>query len=252
MHKPKISIITVTYNDKVHLKMTLDSLMSQTFTDYESIVVDGASEDGTIELLREYKEKMKGRMRFISEKDDGLYFAVNKGIEMAEGEIVGILFDRYANVEVLQKIVDTFEHTKCDVVHGDLFYLNEQGKAVRYWHMGEGRIQDGWMAGHPTLYVKMEVYKTYGVYNTIYRGGADYEFEVRIFKDGKLKISYIPEVLIYMFYGGTSSGNFKGYRRSFAEGVEALRALEVAHPVWINVKRVFIVIKQFFRRRELP
>lgn len=245
--RPKISIVTVTYNDVEHLRMTLDSLLSQTYTDYESIVVDGASTDGTVELLREYEEKMEGRMRWVSERDGGLYFAINKGIEMAQGEIIGLLYDLYADEKVLQKIADAFQGG-CDAVHGDLYYMGKEGEIIRYWHMGEGRIQDGWMAAHPTLYVRKEVYDTYGLYDTRYRGGADYDFEVRIFKEGKLKVSYIPDVLIHMFYGGTSSGSLKGYWRSFREGVVSLKNHGVPHPYLINVKRVLIVFRQFFQR----
>ncbi len=246
--RPKISVVTVTYNDKWHLKETLDSLLGQTFTDYESVIIDGGSTDGTIEIIQEYEKKMNGKMRWISEKDDGLYYAINKGIKMAKGEIIGLLYDKYADEKVLQKIADTFEKENCDVVHGDLYYLGEKGEVIRYWHMGEGKIKDGWMAGHPTLYVKREVYEIYGGYNTEYRGGADYEFEVRIFKDEKLKVSYIPEVLVHMFYGGTSSGSLKGYWRSYKEGIIALKKLHVPHPFWISFKRTIIVILQFFRR----
>lgn len=247
--QPKISIVTITYNDKTHLKMTLDSLISQSYKEYESIVVDGASTDGTVELLKEYEQKMNGRMHWISEKDEGLYFAINKGIQMATGEIIGLLYDQYAHEEVLQKIADTFEKEQCDVVHGDLYYMGEHGEVIRYWHMGQGKIKHGWMAAHPTLYIKKQVYDTYGLYNTNYSGGADYEFEVRIFQDEKLKVSYIPEILIHMFYGGTSSGSFKGYWRSFREGVATLKDLDVPHPIWINIRRTFIVIKQFFHHR---
>ncbi|MCH5266988.1 MAG: glycosyltransferase [Lachnospiraceae bacterium] len=246
--QPKISIVTVTFNDKEHLKLTLDSLLKQTYTDYESIVIDGGSTDGTLELIKEYNQKMNGKMHWISEKDNGIFDAINKGIKMAEGEIIGLLYDKYANKDVLQKIADTFDREHCDVLHGDLYYIGENDKVIRYWHMGEGKIKDGWMAGHPTLYVKKEVYETYGLYNTKYRNSADYEFEVRIFKDEKLKVSYIPEILLYMFYGGTSSGGIKQYLRSFKEGVEILKSLNVAHPVLINFKRVLIVLKQFFQR----
>ncbi len=247
----KISIVTVTYNDKEHLRKTLDSLIKQKYKDYESIVVDGASSDGTVELLKEYEKKMDGKMRWVSEKDDGLYYAINKGIGMAKGEVIGLLYDEYANDDVLNKIVSCFEKTKCDVVHGDLVYMDENENIIRYWEMGTGNIKSGWMAAHPTLYVKKEVYDKYGLYNTSYRGGADYEFEVRIFKDNNLRVEYIHNVLIKMFYGGTSTNGLKGYWRSFKEGVIALRSLGVKHPILINMKRVLIVAKQFMSRKKL-
>lgn len=240
-----ISIITVSYNDKNHIKRVLDSVMSQNYEDYENIVIDGASTDGTVELLAEYEDKMNGKMRWISESDDGIYYAINKGIKMAKGDIIGLLYDEYANETVLGKIEKAFEETGCDAVHGDLVYMGENNQVVRYWHMGEGNIRDGWMAGHPTLYLKSEVYKKYGLYDTRYRGGADYDFEVRIFKDDELKITYIPEVLIRMFYGGTSTSSLKGYWRSFKEGVMTLKEQGISHPVWINIKRTLIVLKQF-------
>jgi glycosyltransferase len=240
-----VSIITVAYNDKQHIQMVMDSILSQTYDDYESIVIDGGSTDGTVDVIKEYEIKMNGKMRWISECDNGIYDAINKGIKMAQGDIIGLLYDRYANENVLKKIAETFQNTGCDVVHGDLEYRDENNKVIRHWHMGEGRIQDGWMAGHPTLYVKAEVYNQYGLYDLRYKGGADYDFEVRIFKDGKLKIEYIPEVLIYMFYGGTSTNSIHGYWRSFKEGVLSLKRCGVSHPILINIKRVIIVLKQF-------
>lgn len=240
-----ISIITVSFNDKDHLKRVLDSILSQTYKDYENIVIDGASTDGTIELLKEYETKMNGKMHWISEKDEGIYYAINKGIKMAKGNIIGMLYDEYANESVLQKIANTFKNTGCDVVHGDLFYMDNDNKVVRYWHMGQGTIKDGWMAGHPTLYVKSDVYRTYGLYDTRYKGGADYDFEIRIFKNNELKIVYIPEVLVHMFYGGTSTSNLTGYWRSFREGVVSLKRNNISHPIWISIKKTLIVLKQF-------
>lgn len=240
-----ISIITVSYNDKNHLRKVLDSIMSQTYMDYENIVIDGASVDGTVELLKEYESKMNGKMRWVSEKDDGIYYAINKGIKMAKGDIIGMLYDEYANEGVLQKIADAFEKTGCDAIHGDLVYIGNDNQVVRYWHMGQGAIRNGWMAGHPTLYVKRDVYEKYGLYDTRYRGGADYDFEIRIFKNNELKIEYIPEVLVHMFYGGTSTNNFMGYWRSFKEGVVSLKRNKIPHPIWISIKKTFIVLKQF-------
>lgn len=240
-----ISIITVSFNDKNHLAKVLNSIMSQTYKDYENIVVDGGSTDGTVELLKEYESRMNGKMRWISEKDDGIYYAINKGIKMARGDIIGMLYDEYADENVLRKIANAFEDTECDAVHGDLVYMGDSKQVVRYWHMGQGDIRDGWMAGHPTLYVKSEVYHKYGLYDTRYKGGADYDFEIRIFKDNKLKITYIPEILVNMFYGGTSTKGLSGYWRSFKEGVVSLKRNKVDHPILISIKKTFIVLKQF-------
>lgn len=155
--------------------------------------MDGGSTDGTVDLLKELEEKEPGRISWMSEKDNGIYDGINKGICMATGEIVGCCFDRYADEGVLMRMVEIMEKEGTDGVHGDLCYMDGD-RIVRKWHAGQGVIRSGWMAGHPTLYLKKEVYDRFGLYRTDYRISGDYEFMVRILYRKEVTLSYLPEI----------------------------------------------------------
>lgn len=244
----KVSIVTVTYNDAKNLKKTLKSLLKQDYREIESIIIDGGSSDNSVEIIKEFEKKFKGTVKWVSEKDHGLYDAANKGIRMAEGEIIGCYWDEFASSDVISKIVAVMEKEKTDGVHGDLVYL-KQGKVIRYWRMGKGRIKDGWMPAHPTLYLKKEVYQKYGLYKEKYKCSGDYEFMVRILKDETLRLSYLPEILIYMFYGGVSTSGVKAYQQSIQEGVLALKENHVRFPRIVTLKRILKTSIQFINIR---
>lgn len=248
----KVSVITTTFQDLKHLEAVVDGIKKQDYDNIEYIIVDGASKDGTVEFLRELERECEGRpgleLKWISEPDHGIYDAINKGIDMATGDVIGVMFDRFAASDVLSRMMQIMDREGTDGVHGDLDYVDESGKAVRRWVMGnEKTIRDGWMPAHPTLYLKKEVYEKYGRYKTDYRIAADYEFMVRILQDGTVRLSYIPEVLVYMFYGGTSSGGLGSYIASFRESERALKENHVPHPFRICTKRTIKVLVQFVR-----
>lgn len=245
MYNPlKVSMITATFNDAEHLKMTLESNLSQSYKNYECIVIDGGSKDNTVEVLKEYETKFKGKLKWVSESDNGIFDAINKGYLKSTGDIIGIQFDLWYNENSLENIADTIYKSNCDGVHGDLVYI-ENNKIVRKWKNGDGDIKKGWSAAHPTLYLKRSVYDKYGLYKTNYKCAADYEFEVRIFKENTLNIVYIPEILVKMFYGGTSTGGLKAYLQSLREGHRALKENNVRNPYCIDFLRCVKVIKQF-------
>lgn len=244
MNKLKVSIITTTYNDIDNLKKIIDEVKKQDYTNIEHVVVDGGSDDGSVQLLKEYQEKYAERVVYISEKDNGIYDAINKGIRLSTGDIIGCCFDTYANEHVISDMVQVMEKEHTDGVHGDLYYM-EGDKVVRYWKQGQGKIRSGWMPGHPTLYLRRSVYDTYGLYKTDYRISADYEFMVRILKDDKIKLSYINDVLIYMSNGGTSTSGMSAYIRSLQEGHRALKENHVKMAWLIDLKRIMRVFKQF-------
>lgn len=139
-------------------------------------------------MIREAEELFGERLKWISEPDKGIYDALNKGIRMASGDILGCCFDEYAGPDVLARMVDIMEREQTDGVHGDLYYMDGE-RIVRRWHQGQGKIRFGWMPGHPTLYLRKSVYDTFGLYKTDYRISADYEFMIRILKDGKVRLS---------------------------------------------------------------
>lgn len=243
----KVSIVTATYNDGENLRRIKQEILSQDYKNIEYIIVDGASQDHTREVLMEAQEEFGERLRWISEPDGGIYDALNKGFRMATGDILGCCFDRYAHPQVLSHMVEIMEQEGTDGVHGDLYYMNGD-TIVRKWHQGQGNIRYGWMPGHPTLYLKRQVYETYGYYKTDYRISADYEFMIRILKDHKVRLSYLPEVLIYMSHGGTSTNSLGAYLLGLKEGHRALRENGVSFAAFTDVCRTLRVLGQFVKK----
>ena len=244
---PKVSVVTTTYNDIENLKRILAEVKKQTYPNIEHIIVDGGSTDGTVDLLKELEEKEPGRISWMSEKDNGIYDAINKGICMAKGDIVGCCFDRYAAEGVLMRMVEIMEKEGTDGVHGDLCYMDGD-RIVRKWHQGQGVIRSGWMPGHPTLYLKKEVYDRFGLYRTDYRISGDYEFMVRILYRKEVTLSYLPEILIYMSHGGTSTNSLGAYVESMMEGHRALVENHVPFAWVTDLCRVVRVLSQFVIR----
>lgn len=244
----KISIITVTYNSEKTLKDTLESVLNQTYQEYEHIIVDGLSKDSTMEIVKEYEEKYQGRLKYISEKDTGLYDAMNKGIQMATGDIIGLLNsdDIYANSQVLETIANTFKTTDCDGTYADLIFMDEEtmSKPQRIWKSPRGKMERGWHPAHPTLYLKREVYDKIGPFHTQYRICADYDFMLRMLKDKEIKLSYINQCLIYMRTGGTSTDGLKGYWNNLKEAHKVLVKNQIKHPYWVDFLRTLKTVKQ--------
>lgn len=240
----KVSIITTTYNDSAALRKTVEQIKNQDYENIEYIIVDGASTDDTMSVIREAEQYFGDRLRWISEKDHGIYDAINKGLKLATGDYIGTCFDQFAGNDVISKMVAIMEKEETDGVHGDLDYMDGE-KVVRKWRQGQGDIRKGWMPGHPTLYLKREVYEKYGLYKTDYRISADYEYMIRILKDGEVKLSYIPEVLIKMAHGGTSTGSLGAYLEGMREGHRALKENGVKLAWLVDLRRTLRVLGQF-------
>lgn len=209
----KVSIITVVYNNKETIHDAIDSVLSQTYKNIEYIVVDGASTDGTVDIVKHYGDKIA---HFISEKDDGLYDAMNKGIKLATGDIVGILNsdDFYKDKLVIEKVVQEFQDKKVDSLFADLVFVKPENldKTVRYYdssHFKPERFAYGWMPAHPTFFVKIEVYEKYGTFKLDYKIAADYEILVRFLQKYKVSYTYLNQVIIKMRMGGISTSGLK-------------------------------------------
>lgn len=244
---PKVSVVTTTYNDIENLKRIFAEVKKQTYPNIEHIIVDGGSTDGTVDLLKELEEKEPGRISWMSEKDNGIYDAINKGIRMATGEIVGCCFDRYADEGVLMRMVEIMEKEGTDGVHGDLCYMDGD-RIVRKWHQGQGVIRSGWMPGHPTLYLKKEVYDRFGLYRTDYRISGDYEFMVRILYRKEVTLSYLSGNTDLYVHGGTSTNSLGAYVESMMEGHRALVENHVPFAWVTDLCRVVRVLSQFVIR----
>jgi len=205
----KISIITVVWNNAKTIKDAIDSVLSQTYENIEYIIIDGASTDGTVEIVQNYGDKIS---KFISEKDKGLYDAMNKGIAQATGDIVGILNsdDFYIDEFVCERVIKEFEEKGVDSVYADLVFVKPENleKTVRYYdssHFTPEKFAYGWMPAHPTFFVKKEVYNRYGVFRTDLKIGADFDILVRFLYTHKISYSYIQEILVKMRVGGVST-----------------------------------------------
>ena len=247
----KVSLLVTTYNVKDDLTVTLRSIEAQDYDEIEVVIVDAKSEDGTPDVIREFAGRHSDEsgpitVRWISEPDRGLYDAMNKAWTMCTGDIVAVCNDRLCMSDAITKLVRAIEQggRECIGAHSDLVYVDGE-RVVRRWHMGEGKLSQGWMPGHPTLFLKRAVYEKYGVYDVSYRCAADYEFMVRFLKDEKNRLAYVPEVLIAMFYGGTSNAGLRNYLVSFREGYRALKKNGVPHPLMITLKRTLRVLSQF-------
>lgn len=239
-----VSIITTTFEEPDNLEKIIGQVRNQDYPEIEYIVVNGGKDARTLELLEEVRQDFKGRCRIISEPDTGLYNALNKGLRVARGDIIGCLFDEFAAPDVISRMVALMKQEGTDGVHADLDYM-EGGRVVRKWRQGQGKIRNGWLPGHPTLYLKREVYEKYGLYREDYQISADYEFMIRCLKDGQVRLSYIPEVLVHMAYGGTSNRNLGAYLLSLKEGHRALRENGVAFAFYTDICRTFRVLLQF-------
>jgi len=204
----KISIITAAFNSARTVKDCLESVSAQSYPDIEHILIDGGSSDGTLEIAR----KHSASLRILSEKDKGIYDALNKGIKMAGGDIVGILNsdDFYAYKEALGDVVNLFNSSAAETCYGDLCYVSREnaGKIIRYWKSGDFKresFKTGWMPPHPAFFARAEVYRKFGLFDISYRISADYELMSRFLFKNSVSSAYLPKVLVKMRLGGESN-----------------------------------------------
>jgi glycosyltransferase involved in cell wall biosynthesis len=221
----KISIITVAFNAVDTLADTLKSVASQTHAEIEHIIIDGASTDGTQELIARYTSRIT---RFLSEPDSGIYDAMNKGLSLATGEVIGFLNadDVYTNDDVLQHVAEIMTHDDLGAVFGDAEFVNPvrptcSVRRYRSDHFRPDRIAWGWMPAHPALFLRRGVYERFGVFRTDYRIAGDFELVARIFHDGTIRYRHVDEVWVRMRTGGISTG---GWRNTVLLNREVLRA----------------------------
>ena len=248
----KISIITVSYNSESTIAHTINSVIKQDYSNVEYILIDGGSTDWTLNIINNYMDKID---YFNSEEDNGVYDAMNKGIKVASGDIIGILNsdDFYPNNSILSQIVQEFERTNCDCLYGDLVYVDKANarNIVRYWKSGLfslSKINNGWMLPHPTLFVKKNIYNKFGLYNTSLSRAADYEMIIRLLKKHKINIKYLPKILVKMREGGLSNSSFLNRIKANQEDSSAWRINNLYPPLLIRFLKHIRKITQFFLR----
>lgn len=220
----KISLITVTYNSGKTLKDTMESVLSQTYGDVEYIVVDGSSKDNTVQIIKDYEPRFGGRMKWISEPDSGLYDAMNKGIRMSTGEVVGIINsdDFFTSPDVLESVACAMSGKDLDAVYADIHFVNPDNlnRTVRYYSSGSftrKKMRLGLMPAHPSFYCSKECFDKFGLYRTDYRIAADFELLLRFIYMHDIRISYIAKDMVTMRTGGVSTDGFRAKWRIIKE-----------------------------------
>jgi len=242
-----LSILTVTYNSLTTLKDAYASLCAQTYTQWEWVVQDGGSSDGTQQWLERLSD---ARINLESIKDHGIYDALNKAVGRASGEWIGLLHsdDLYPNNDVLQVVVAAMAGN--DAIYGDLKYVQaaDVTKVLRHWQseaFAPTLLRKGWMPPHPTLFLRKEVYAKVGGFDTRYRIAADYDFILRVFRTPHLKIHYLPQVLMLMRQGGASSKLSNLVAKS-KEDLQIMRANGLPFPLLVLFRKVSSKFGQFF------
>lgn len=249
----KISIITVTFNSAKTVTDTIESVLEQSYKDYEYIVVDGGSKDETVNIVKSYEPKFEGKMKWISERDRGMYDGINKGIRMATGDVVGIINsdDFFHRTDIFDVIVKAFkEHPESQAIYGDVRFVNPDDleKTVRYYsskNFKPSKFRWGWMPAHPSFYTYRENFEKYGYYQFDYHIAADYELLTRFLYTNKLPASYIPEDFMKMRTGGRSTDGIQANIRLNKEIVRACRE----NGIWTCMPMLFL--KYFVKVFEL-
>ncbi|ADQ18761.1 glycosyltransferase family 2 protein [Leadbetterella byssophila] len=247
----KISVITVCFNAVQTLEQTITSVLSQDYPDFEYIVVDGGSKDGTVALLERYADKI----RYISEKDNGIYDAMNKGVRLASGEVIGVIGadDFYPDVQVLSRVAKGFTEVDTDSVYGDVKFVDplDTEKVVRFWKdapYDKANWLKGWMPPHVAFFLKKSAYEKYGLYHTEFTCSGDYELMLRMLYKNDLKAHYIPATLMTMRVGGTSSASLKHRWVANQEDRKAWR-MNNLKPKWYTLwLKPISKIKQLFMK----
>ncbi|HEY4324104.1 MAG TPA: glycosyltransferase family 2 protein [Mucilaginibacter sp.] len=248
MQDLKISLITVSYNAESTISRCIQSVISQKFKNIEYIIVDGGSGDKTVEIINQYKAYIN---LFVSEADKGIYDAMNKGIKMATGDIVGMLNadDFFADDIVLEEVTRAFKQQNADVIYGDLDYVNSTGEIVRKWRSGKYsryRFNWGWMPPHPTFYCKLSLFKNFGFYSLDYGTAADYELMLRFMYFNKVSAHYLKKVMIKMNIGGISNKNVGNRVKGLLFDFKAMRNNDISLPLMTLVSKPLRKIIQYF------
>lgn len=228
-----ISLITTTYNSAETLRDTFEAVLAQTYKDIDYWVIDGGSKDGTVEIIKEYEPKFNGRMHWLSERDRGLYDGMNKGIERASGDVVGIINsdDFFTSHDVLETVAKAFKDDtsyELDAVYGDIHFVHAYNldKCVRYYSSKNFRpwlMRFGYMPAHPSFYARTEVYRKYGLYSLDYKLAADYDMMVRLLCKERINARYIEKDFVTMRTGGASTSSIKHRMLLTKEDAKACR-----------------------------
>ena len=248
----KISIITVVYNNEKTINEAIESVLNQNYQNIEYIVIDGGSKDGTLSKINEYKNRIS---YFVSERDNGLYDAMNKGIKAATGDVVGILNsdDLYQDLNVIKDVMKNFiENEKIDILYGDLVYVKNDdiSKVVRNWKSKpyyKNFFENANVPPHPSLFLRRRVYEQAGLFNLDYKIAADYELMLRIFKNHNFNSKYINRLIVRMRLGGASNASFSSIVKQNKEVLKAWNNNNLVPPFYLMPLRILKKVAQYFK-----
>lgn len=246
----KVSIITATFNSSSTIADCLASVNNQTYPNIEHIIIDGSSTDNTVNIIKSIANRVK---KIISEPDKGIYDAMNKGIALANGDIIGILNsdDLLASNDIIEKIVKTFEEEKCDAVFGNLDFVDsaDTSRIVRRWEgtpYVNGSFKKGWHPSHPTFYVKREIYEKYGNFDISLNVSADFELMLRFIEKHQIRVFYLDGTIVKMRYGGESTGSIKKIIVGNRNIMKAFKKNDILVSPFYPVFRLLPKLRQFF------
>jgi len=245
----KISIITVVYNAEQYIKDCIESVIHQSYNNIEYIIIDGNSTDATLQIIEKYSKFLS---HFVSEKDEGLYDAINKGIKLATGDVIGILNadDMLVSKDLMSEVANTFiSHPEKQAIYGNLNYITPtEGKVVREWRSyqaDEKDIEKGWMPAHPTLYVKRELFELYGNYALDMGTAADYDLMLRYFHSHKIKALYLPVLMVNMRLGGLSNRSITSLLKAMIFDYKALKRNKIPNALLVLARKKLSKLSQF-------
>lgn len=251
----KISIVTATYNSGTTLRDTIESVLKQSYDEYEYIIKDGGSIDNTLSIVKEYSSRFGNRLKVVSKPDTGIYDAMNKGLQMASGDVVGILNsdDFFTSDNALKTIADAYEQYGADAVYGDIHFVNDDdlAKCVRYYSSAVFRrslMRYGMMPAHPSFYCKRSVYEKYGYFDTSYKIAADFESLLRFIYIGNIKTKYIKKDFVTMRTGGASTAGFTSRKLIMKEHLRALKEHGIYSNAFLLSLRYFYKIYELIRK----
>ncbi|MDB5200748.1 MAG: hypothetical protein JWQ27_157 [Ferruginibacter sp.] len=247
----KVSIITATYNSGKYLEDCIMSVMSQTHHEIEHIIIDGKSEDNTVSIIQKYSAHIAG---WVSETDRGMYDAINKGMKMATGDVIGILNsdDILDAPDVIEAIVKSFINEKVNAVYGDLEYVaaDDTNKIFRIWKgkpYRRYRFQLGWMPAHPTFYIRRSLIEKHGGYESHYFTAADYEFMARYLYKYKVSAFYLPKLIVRMRIGGASNKNIYQRLRANRRDYLAMKKNNIPFAFLVSILKPLSKVHQYYK-----
>jgi glycosyltransferase len=248
----KVSLITISYNAEETIEDTIQSVLNQSYKNIEYIIIDGKSNDNTLDIIDRYKDRIS---KVVSEKDKGLYDAMNKGITHCTGDIIGMLNsdDLLASNDIIENLVKVFTSEKTDAVYGDLVYVDREDtkKVKRKWiskKYKKGAFKRGWMPPHPTFYVRKVLYQYYGKFDLRFKTSADYELMLRMIHKHNIKLSYLSEIMVKMRVGGQSNVSIKNRLNANREDKMAWDVNGLKRPLFLSLVKPLSKVGQFLKR----